>query len=227
MNLANRIIQVAVPRPLHAVYDYSVPKDMPIPNVGARLNVPFGRTQVIGVCVNVEVVSPHKSPKPINAIIDNDAAITGELLDLAHWMSAYYHHPLGEVLATILPNAARKGLPFVLEEEDFWHLADAQYTNARAPKQTALVEYMKQHLVEYPAIAGRALMEGGFSRALIKKLDELKVITRVSSATRRELAAKAPALDASAEQNAAIDAIEAAANHFEVLLLKINTMIVQ
>ena len=116
MNQGNRIIQVAVPRPLHAVYDYSVPESMPIPNVGARLKVPFGRTQTIGVCVNVEVTSPHKSPKPIIQIIDDDAAISGELLDLANWMSTYYHHPLGEVLATILPNAARKGLPFVLEE---------------------------------------------------------------------------------------------------------------
>ena len=195
---------------------------MPIPNVGARLSVPFGRTQTIGVCVNVDLTSPHKSPKPINEIIDDDAAITGELLDLAHWMSAYYHHPLGEVLATILPNAARKGLPFVLEEEDFWHLANAQYTNARAPKQTALVEYMSQHLAEYPVIAGKALVEAGFSRAMINKLAELEVITRVSAATRRALAAKAPALDASAEQHAAIDAIEAAAGRFEVLLLELS-----
>ena len=69
-------------------------------------------------------------------------------------------------------------------------------------------------------IAGKALVEAGFSRAMINKLAELEVITRVSAATRRALAAKAPALDASAEQHAAIDAIEAAAGRFEVLLLE-------
>ena len=220
MNQGNRIIQVAVPRPLHAVYDYSVPESMPIPNVGARLKVPFGRTQTIGVFVKVDVTSPHKSPMPIIQIIDDDAAISGELLDLANWMSTYYHHPLGEVLATILPNAARKGLPFVLEEEDFWHLARPEYTNPRAPKQTGLVEYMHEHLVEYPVISGKALVDAGFSRAMLNKLAELEVINRVSAATRRELAAKAPALEASAEQHAAIDAIEAAAGRFEVLLLE-------
>jgi primosomal protein N' (replication factor Y) len=65
MNQGNRIIQVAVPRPLHAVYDYSVPESMPIPNVGARLKVPFGGTQTIGVCVNVEVTAHIKAPSQL------------------------------------------------------------------------------------------------------------------------------------------------------------------
>ena len=102
----NRVIQVAVPRPLHSVYDYSVPTSMPIPSLGCRVQVPFGRTTTLGICVNNQVANPHSRLKPIRALVDaedSDPAVSTELLDLAKWMSAYYHHPLGEVLATVLP----------------------------------------------------------------------------------------------------------------------------
>ena len=38
--MESRVIQVAVPRPLHAVYDYEVPADMSLPAIGARVRDP-------------------------------------------------------------------------------------------------------------------------------------------------------------------------------------------
>ena len=102
-----RVVQVAVPRPLHSVYDYHIDGDQALPAVGARLRVPFGRSEVIGICINTAVETPHAKTKAIVAILDDDAAIAEELLDLAQWMSRYYHYPLGEVLGTILPSAAK------------------------------------------------------------------------------------------------------------------------
>ena len=67
MSDPKRVIQVAVPRPLHSVYDYTVPEAMPIPPVGSRVQVPFGRTRTLGICVNTEVANPHDKLKSIYA----------------------------------------------------------------------------------------------------------------------------------------------------------------
>ena len=70
-----RIIQVAVPRPLHSVYDYHLEQEAPTPAVGARLRVPFGRSEVIGICVSTSVQTPHANTKAVLEVLDDDAAI--------------------------------------------------------------------------------------------------------------------------------------------------------
>ena len=107
---AAAVIQVAVPRPLHAVYDYQVPQQMNMPKIGARVRVPFGRSATVGICVATQVETPHKQLKDVTEVLDSQPVVPTELMALAHWMTTYYHYPLGEVLATILPAAARKGL---------------------------------------------------------------------------------------------------------------------
>ena len=94
---SKQVIQVAVPRPLHSVYDYHVDAERPLPKVGARLRVPFGRSEVIGICISTEVDNPHTSTKAVIEVLDTEAAIAPELLTLAQWMQHYYHYPLGEV----------------------------------------------------------------------------------------------------------------------------------
>ena len=118
-----QVIQVAVPRPLHSVYDYHVEAEHPAPKVGARLRVPFGRSEVIGICISTEVDNPHTSTKAVIEVLDTEAAIAPELLALAQWMQHYYHYPLGEVLATVLPSVARKGTTLEIKPEappDLW-----------------------------------------------------------------------------------------------------------
>ena len=93
MSDPKRVIQVAVPRPLHSVYDYAVPEAMPIPPVGSRVQVPFGRARTLGICVSTEVANPHDTLKSIYEWVDPvDAqpAVSTELLQLAEWMSSYY-----------------------------------------------------------------------------------------------------------------------------------------
>ena len=92
MSETKRFIRVAVPRPLHSVYDYHLAQDTPTPDVGARRRVPFGRSFVIGICVSKSVETPHAKTKAVVEVLDNDAAIAEELLDLAQWMSSYYHY---------------------------------------------------------------------------------------------------------------------------------------
>ena len=78
----HHVIQVAVPRPLHSVYDYHVDGSTDVPKVGARLRVPFGRSEVIGVCISTKVETPHDNTKAVLEILDADAAIAAVQADV-------------------------------------------------------------------------------------------------------------------------------------------------
>ncbi len=47
--------------------------------------------------------------RKIVAVHDTDPLIPADLLTLLTWSSRYYHHPIGEVMATALPTQLRKG----------------------------------------------------------------------------------------------------------------------
>ena len=109
------VVQVAVPRPLRRVFDYALPAHLPRPKIGAtsprcrgRVRVPFGRSEVVGIATGWSETSVHRL-KPVIAVLDDDGFLAPDLIALAQWLSGYYHHPLGEVYATLLPSAARRG----------------------------------------------------------------------------------------------------------------------
>ena len=216
MSDTKRIIQVAVPRPLHSVYDYHLEQEAPTPAVGARLRVPFGRSEVIGICVSTSVETPHANTKAVLEILDDNAAIAKELLDLAQWMSGYYHYPLGEVLATVLPGAARKGSTFKIKPApppDVWHLINAEGISPRAKTQKALVEHLQN--TGQPQ-SGEALASAGFNRPMLRKLEDMGVVERKALETDSVLAEP---LSPTQEQRQAIDHVTAS-DRFEVFLLE-------
>lgn len=211
-----QVIQVAVPRPLHSVYDYHIEAEHPVPQVGARLLVPFGRSEVIGICISTEVANPHTSTKAVIEVLDTEAAIAPELLALAQWMQHYYHYPLGEVLATVLPSAARKGTVLEIKPEappDLWHLTNANLISPRAKTQQAVVDHLA-HVGD--AQSGEALEAAGFNRSMLRKLEGMGVLIRKAAPTQRQMTGP---LATSDEQQVAINAINAAVG-FNVFLLE-------
>lgn len=211
-----QVIQVAVPRPLHSAYDYHVDGGLALPSIGARVRVPFGRSEVIGICVNTLVDNPHAKTKPVSEILDDDAVIDAELLGLAQWMQSYYHYPLGEVLATILPSAARKGSQLEIKPEpppDIWRLVDPSLISPRAKTQKALVDHLL-HVGD--AQSGDALEAAGFNRSMLRKLEGTGVLERKAASVHHQTS---EALSPSSEQQTAINAINAAAG-FNVFLLE-------
>jgi primosomal protein N' (replication factor Y) len=75
MPVSSRVIQVAVPRPLHAVYDYHVPATLPMPSIGTRVKVPFARGTTVGICVSDTVEHPHKTLKDVESVLDTSAIV--------------------------------------------------------------------------------------------------------------------------------------------------------
>jgi len=213
MGAMPRAIQIAVPRPLHAVYDYQVPDELTVPAIGARVRVPFGHSTTVGVCVQTEVTSPHAKLKAIIAILDQQPALDEEFMALAHWMSHYYHYPLGEVLATMLPAAARRGAAFDIDPGDYWQISQTPFNNDRAHRQKALFEHIKKS----GGALGDDLVAAGFARALLRTLADQGFIERSPEPV---TAGGEPPLQATAEQAAAIAAITRSLGQYQTFMLQ-------
>lgn len=207
-----RVIQVAVPRPLHAVYDYAIPDDMPLPEKGARVEVPFGRSKTIGICVRNQVATPHQKLKHVHALLDSTPLVDADLLALAEWMTRYYHYPLGEVLSTILPVAARRGAADDIKAEDFWQATSNPLVNPQAKKQTELYTLIQT----IPGISGENILAAGFSRAMLRKLQDADHVETCSPA---RTPSESPQT-ANEEQQAALTRITASVGKYAPFLLE-------
>ncbi|PIE37772.1 MAG: primosomal protein N' [Gammaproteobacteria bacterium] len=155
-----RIGQIAVPVPLSRRFDYLIPEGMTV-QAGCRVRVPFARRSVVGVFCAETRDSDYAVDKlkPITAVLDAQPIISAELMALAEQASRYYHHPLGEVFATLLPNALAQGKPLSEAEQALWQLSAAGKaldadSLQRAPKQRALWQYFQQH---HQAVAADSL----------------------------------------------------------------------
>ena len=114
----NNISRIALDVPLRRLFDYRVPAGAATPVPGSRVRVPFGRRSLIGVVVENarESSVPEAKLKPITALLDTVPVLDAQVLALVRWASDYYHHPIGEVIASALPKALRAGAsPVALE----------------------------------------------------------------------------------------------------------------
>ncbi len=113
------ILRVAVPSPLAQSFDYLAPSSNQAALLpGIRVRVPFGRRELIGVVlevVNESAISRAKL-RAVLELIDTQAILSTNLLKFLTWASAYYHHPIGDVVVGTLPKMVRQGLDLVLDE---------------------------------------------------------------------------------------------------------------
>ena len=118
-----------------------------------RVRVPFGRTRQIGILLTVLDTSalPPEALRPVLEVLDSEPVLPSELLLLADWAQRYYHHPPGEVFATLLPTLLRQGQAARLEISPLWRITAAGRTALaedalrRAPRQRALLDYLASH----------------------------------------------------------------------------------
>ena len=103
------IARVALDMPLDRLFDYLAP-DADADDIGRRVEVPFGNRRLIGVLVELADHSdlPLESLKPLHVMDRSSPPLPPDLLALARFVSGYYHHALGAVLAMMLPPALRR-----------------------------------------------------------------------------------------------------------------------
>jgi len=107
------ILAVAIPVPLNQTFDYLCDQTVPI---GTRLKVPFGRKTVIGVVLAIKDKSEFKKLKSVTEVLDTTPTLDPPTLNFLHWSATYYHHPIGEVIATALPKNLRLGKPATIKK---------------------------------------------------------------------------------------------------------------
>ena len=106
-----RLCQVALDTPLRRLFDYRLPAALADALPGARVHVPFGRQQLVGILVRQVDASelPPEKLRDVTAVIDAVPLLGAADLQLLEWATDYYHHPIGEVFATALPRLLREG----------------------------------------------------------------------------------------------------------------------
>lgn len=121
------VLQVALPLPLPRLFDYHPPRGMAAARelVGRRVRVPFGTQERIGLIADVGAAAGDVPElRAALAILDDAPMFHGELLDSLRWLARYSHAPLGEVLATALPAALRRGEPLPDTHAWAWQLTE-------------------------------------------------------------------------------------------------------
>ncbi|MUG03692.1 primosomal protein N', partial [Bacillus tequilensis] len=156
---AGGVLRVALPVPVHRLFDY-LPPPGPVPGVGCRVRVPFGRRELVGVVVGHGAPEPGPRGELKQAIAAPDPAplVSGELLASLRWLARYTHAALGEVLATALPGSLRHGEPLPDVRPRGWQLTAAGrdgLDSMRAGRPKALAEALAAGALDEDSLAAR------------------------------------------------------------------------
>jgi primosomal protein N' (replication factor Y) len=226
------VLKVALDTPLRRVFDYLAPPDMAgrdwLP--GVRLKVPFGRQSQVGVLVATAAGSelPRDKLRAALQCLDPEPVFSPELLDLLQWASAYYHHPLGNVLFSALPGLARDGAP-VRRSVETWSVTPSGAVAAlageprRAPRQRALLARVAGAGATESELSGEFGDWRPLARALLKRgwIASAEIPESLPANNwRDESHAVSPGPELSPEQSSAVSAINAAAGRYQSFLLR-------
>ncbi|HEY3988118.1 MAG TPA: primosomal protein N' [Acidobacteriaceae bacterium] len=183
---------VAVPVPLDAHFTYRIDASHP-PPLGGRVIVPFRSEKLIGVVTRLHDEPPPVEAKAIERILDDEAILSPQLLELARWISQYYLAPLGEVLRTMLPLVAevRRHVVYRIAEAGERALQDGAEQGStrrtrRTPEEQAAEYAVLNYLLGGDSAKRATLMRAtGASRDLIDGMVRKKWIVREAVAAPR------------------------------------------
>lgn len=190
------LLELALPVPLAQTFDYLPPKDFDPKKVhdllpGILVSVPFGPRIVIGVLLNVKTDSAIdvKKLRYARSIHHQFPLFTSESLKLCHWLSNYYHHPIGEVFATAIPPKARneKGLSLLTEKLStviFEHTQEGLGLGFNALKRSPKQQILHQYLLDNTILFKTETKSLQISNATLKALIDKKLVRQ------RQLSAK-------------------------------------
>ncbi|MFK7852881.1 MAG: primosomal protein N' [Granulosicoccus sp.] len=219
----NLLVQVAVPSPLYGVFDYRWPDSQPI-LPGIRVTVPFGRRQVIGIVIGPVAKSavPESKLRKVAQVHDVEPVLSADIMQLLHWASRYYHHPIGEVLTAALPVLLRKGKPAEITQREFYRWVPGD-ESVQVPKAAVVQQQLVDYLSE---LAGKPVASDVLAQISPRWRASLKPLV-AKGWVACDLAIQVPqnksvssGPDLFEEQSVAVSAITAKLGNFQPFLLK-------
>lgn len=214
---------------------YTVPQALePEVSVGSLVRIPVLNTLRLGIVGQLGEPSdfPVERLKSVAQVVYPFPALTGELLQLARWMSGYYACGIDAIIETMIPAAVRRGLG--IKQEKLLRVSrplaaeELAALEKRAPQQARLYRFVADQF-RPPAkslVLSRLGVTAAVSNALIKRgvlCEESQRIERVAyddEHDRGELVAAQPHL-LNEEQQRAFDSVhrDLAGGAFGVSLL--------
>lgn len=220
--MTKKLVRVAVPTPLQRCFDYLLSNSQH-PALRGRVSIPFGRRKLIGIVTEFpddSTIAPEKL-RAVDTVIDSQPLFSETLFDLLCWASRYYQHPLGEVMQQAMPALLRQGKPAQLETVNVWQLdADVNLDQLkRAPKQFDLATLLQQ----YPkGLTEQQLRDHGFTKSQWQALANKQFLSAITinpeTNPEQRTTATGPILNA--EQQTAVEQINASQNMFNCFLLE-------
>jgi primosomal protein N' (replication factor Y) len=221
-------LQLALPSPLRQTFDYILPAKIDPPPVGARVRVPFGKQEMMGICLGISEHTTIADTKLRSAIaaLDTEPVLPSSLFTLCRWAAEYYQHPVGEVFDAALPTLLRQGESLAAPGEMRWRptrlgeLYPLDGTITRAKKQLAALIILR----EYPdGMIPPLLASMGIDRPTLLALQKKQLVECISvtppvqenaPSTLRE-----PALNLNQEQKKAVTLLCESLGKFQSFLL--------
>ncbi|MGH8679393.1 MAG: DEAD/DEAH box helicase family protein, partial [Burkholderiales bacterium] len=162
---------VALDVPIDRLFDYEAGATHIVP--GSLVSVPFGRRKAVGVVVEVAGESPlaRERLRRIERVLPVPP-LSAHTLALARFCADYYRHPLGQVIAGILPAMLRN--PRHGERTRQW-----QY------ELTALGVAQLAGLIPARAVAMRRLVDALHSNGSLDSVRARQIYPRASQALQR------------------------------------------
>src|SRR3569833_16886 len=252
------VFRVALDTPLKRLFDYLPPEGVlhassdPLAGAsrlfsapvepGMRVRVPFGRQKLIGIVIEAASSTDVGDDRLISIleVLDSRPVLDASALALLRWAAEYYHHPIGEVLATALPKAMRGGADAEAREEVWTVTPEGRAAHLsgepkRAPKQRELIAYLMEGL-RAAELQGTAPTKDGVSatvldEALPKWRDAARalkergwvsvadVVSANSSRGAIPFSVRVAGPELREEQRAAVEAVGGALRHFGAFVL--------
>jgi primosomal protein N' (replication factor Y) len=214
------IVRVALPVRLDRLFDYLPGADFHMPEAGCRVEVPFGRRKLIGMVVELADTAsvPRDKLKRLIRVCDREALLSPDLFDLGHWLHGYYHHPLGDVFATMMPSWLRSGRSATFDPCWQWRLTDEGSqvdpdAIKRAPRQADLLLALGRGPVAESDL--RAMP--GITGSVLGRLQQRGWIEREPLSEQRPSGDSAPTLNEA--QQKAVKAVSESLGGFQSFLL--------
>jgi len=222
----NLIYRVAIPTPLHRLFDYRPPLNATAIMPGCRVRVPFGKREAIGILVSIEPDTdiPLNKLKPVSEVLDSTPVFSDDLFTLARWAANYYQHPQGDALQQALPVLLRQGQPARFAHQTLWRATPDSTLEAVSPRAFRQRELL-QLLLEHPnGLSTDAIRAEGGDPALLKPLqqkglaDAVEHHPRLPNADTRDSVIREAPLTLHDEQALAVEQIRAAQGFSPFLL---------
>ncbi|GGJ99312.1 primosomal protein N' [Pseudomonas matsuisoli] len=222
------ILRLALPSPLRRLFDYAPPAGVSLSTLqpGARLRVPFGRREVVGVLVETadRTDVPPDKLKRATELLDRSSPLPAALFQLSLWTAQYYQHSLGDTLSWALPTLLRQGEPAEARQERYWHVSENASVEdarlARAPRQRETLKALLQHS---HGVSHELLSKLQLNRDSLEQLRQkglvYQQVRRSKPLERHGTWLAQPELPLNPEQRSATEAIRASFGDFSAFLL--------